>query len=50
MKKEKKEQVTFTISSEIIEKFRKLANENALNMSKFVQNKIEEYITQNLKK
>lgn len=44
MKKELKEQVTFTISKSIIDKFREIANKNALNMSKFVQNKLEEYI------
>ena len=44
MKKEKKDQATFTISSSILNEFKKLSNQNALNMSKFVQNKIEEYV------
>lgn len=44
MEKELKEQVTFTISKKIIQQFREMANKNALNMSKFVQNKLEEYV------
>ena len=49
MNKELKEQVTFTISKTIIQKFRELSDKNALNMSKFVQNKLEEYIQNNNK-
>ena len=49
MKKDKKEQATFTISSSILSEFKKLANEKALNMSKFLQNKMMEYIQENLK-
>lgn len=40
----KKTTVSFTIDGEIYEKFLEIADENAINKSKFVENKIKEFI------
>jgi hypothetical protein len=44
---EKKIKKTFTLEKEIYDKFCVLADKLAVNKSKFVENKIKEFITKN---
>jgi len=42
-----KKMVNFTIDEKIIDEFRIIANANAINMSRYVEKCIEEYIKKN---
>lgn len=44
MKNSKKISKSFTIDLDIFEEFKKLCDKNSINMSKFIQNKMYEFI------
>jgi len=47
MEESKKISKTFTVDKNIFEKFREICDKNSINMSKFVQNKMNDLINDN---
>ena len=47
MKESKKISKTFTVDENVFDEFRKACEKNSINMSKFVQNKMIDFIDQN---